>query len=88
MMMTYNGKHHWVFPLIPTACAFAKRGGYFWEMEKAQIEVFQAQGDFLDHLEVRKVAESKIQMLRGKVENLNRVFLQCGTQFEILSREW
>ena len=28
-MMTYNEKHHWVLPLVPTACDYAKLGGYF-----------------------------------------------------------
>ena len=28
-MMTYNGKHHWVFPLVPTAGAYAKLNDYF-----------------------------------------------------------
>ena len=23
-MVTYNEKHHWVFPLVPTACAYTK----------------------------------------------------------------
>ena len=32
-MMTYNEKHHWVFPLVPTACAYAKLNGYFLENE-------------------------------------------------------
>ena len=28
-MMTYNAKRRWVFPLVPTACAFDKLGDYF-----------------------------------------------------------
>ena len=43
-MMTYNGERRWVFPLVPTAYAYAKLCGYFGEMRKAQIEVPQAQG--------------------------------------------
>ena len=31
-MMTYNGKHHWVFPLVPAACAYAKLNDYYWEL--------------------------------------------------------
>ena len=67
-MMTYNGKHHWVFPLVPTACAYAKLNGYFWEIKQGQIEVLQAQGDFWDYLEVRKVTKSKSHKLQGKWE--------------------
>ena len=29
-MMTYNGGDHWVVPLVPTACAFAKLEDYFF----------------------------------------------------------
>merc|ERR1712112_198106 len=45
-MMTYNGKHHLVIPLVPTDCAYTKLNDYFWEMQKEQIEVLQVQGDF------------------------------------------
>ena len=31
-MMTFNEKRHWVFPLVPTSCDYAKVGDYFWEM--------------------------------------------------------
>ena len=33
-MMTYNGKHHLVLPIVPTACAYAKLNGYFRKMQK------------------------------------------------------
>ena len=33
-MMTYNEKHHRVFPLVPTACAYAKLNGYCGQMQK------------------------------------------------------
>ena len=33
-MMTYNEKHHWVFPLVPTACAYTKLNDYFRKMQK------------------------------------------------------
>ena len=35
-MMTYNGKHHWLFPLAPTSCAYAKLDGYFWKIQKIE----------------------------------------------------
>merc|ERR1712112_14123 len=72
-MMTYNEKHHWVFPLVPTACAYTKLNDYFWEIKQEQIEVSQAQGDFGDHLEVRKVTKSKSHKLHGKVEKCKSV---------------
>ena len=65
-------KHHLVFPLLPTSCAYAKLNGYFWEMQKEHIEISQVQGDFWDHLEVRKVTKSKSQKLRGEGENAKR----------------
>ena len=43
-MVTYNGKHRWVFPLVPTAGAYAKQDEYFWKMQKARIIVLQVQG--------------------------------------------
>ena len=58
-MMTFNEKHHWVFPLVPTSCDYAKLDDYFGKMQKSEIEAMQAQGDFGDHLEVRKVNKSK-----------------------------
>ena len=66
--MTYNEKHHWVFPLVPTACAYAEPDGYFWKMPKSQIIDLHAQGDFGGHLNVRKVTKSKRRRLRGKSE--------------------
>ena len=45
-MMTYNEEHHWVFPLVPTACAYTKLNDYFWKIQKKQIEISQVQGDF------------------------------------------
>ena len=31
---TFNEKHRWVFPPVPTACAYAKLDGYFRKMKK------------------------------------------------------
>ena len=36
-MMTYNEKNHWVFPLVPTACAYAKLNDYFWKMQRGKL---------------------------------------------------
>ena len=71
--MTSNDKHRWVFPLVPTACAYAKLDDYFRKMQKKQIEVLQTQGDFSETQEVRKVSKSKQNRERnrmGKFTNL------------------
>ena len=44
----------------------------FGKIKQDQIEVLQAQGDFGDHLDDRKVAKGKSHKLQGKVENVNR----------------
>ena len=75
--MTYNGKHHWVFPLVATACSYAKLNDYFRKIQKGQIEISQVQGDFGDHLEVRKVTKGESRKLQGQVENANRLFRKC-----------
>ena len=66
-MMTFNEKHHWVFSLVPTSCSYAKLGGYFAKLQKSQMAALQAQGDFADHLEVRKVAKTKNRRLGSKM---------------------
>ena len=73
-MMTYNGKHHWVFPLLPTDCAYAALGEYFGKLQKSQISALQAHGDFGCHLEVRKVTKSKSRRLESKMEIQNDNF--------------
>ena len=45
-MMTSNGKNHWVFPLCPTSCAYAKSNGYFGKLRGSEIDVLEVQGDF------------------------------------------
>ena len=42
-MMTYNWKHHWVFPLVPTACAYAKLNDYFWKMQRGKLGFLKVQ---------------------------------------------
>ena len=68
-MMTSNDKHRWVFPLVPTACAYAKLGEYFGKLRKAEIDVMQMQGGFGEHSEVGKVATSKNQQIMSEMEN-------------------
>ena len=42
--MAFNGKRHWVFPLVPTASDYAKLGGYIGELQKSAIEGLQMMG--------------------------------------------
>ena len=45
-MMTFNERYHWVFTLIPTACARNKSDEYFGELQKSEIEALQTQEYF------------------------------------------
>ena len=45
-LMTFNEKRHRVFPLAPTACAYAKLNEYFAKLQNAKIAALQAQGAF------------------------------------------
>ena len=71
--MTFNDKHHWVFPLVPTACAYTKLGEYFRKMQKHQIEVLQTRGDFSETQEVRKVSKSKQNRERNRMEKFTNI---------------
>ena len=64
---TYNEKHHWVFPLVPTASAFGKMGDCFSEKCKSADRGFTSAGDLRGHLEVRKVTRSKTQRSQWKL---------------------
>ena len=48
--VTFNGKRHWVFPLVPTGSARAKLKEYFGQLQNWKIVVFRAQGDFGENL--------------------------------------
>ena len=76
--MTFNDKHHWVFPLVPTACAYTKLGEYFRKMQKHQIEVLQTQGDFSETQEVRKVSKSKQNRERNRMEKFTNIISDLG----------
>ena len=71
--MTFNDKHHWVFPLVPNACAYAKLDDYFRKMQKNQIEVLHTQADFLEVHEVRKVSKSKQNRERNRIEKFTNL---------------
>ena len=45
-MMTYNGKHRWVFHLVSTACAFDKLDDYFSGSAKSANRSFASAGGF------------------------------------------
>ena len=88
-MRTYNEKHHWVFPLAPTACAYTKMGGYFLEnAKKRKLKYCKRLGDFGCHLEVRNVAKSKSQRLPGKWENPKTIIPDMEIRCEIPLRGW
>ena len=86
-MMTYNEKHHWALPLLPTACAYAKLRDYFRKIQKEQIEILQVQGDFGGHLGVRKVTKAKAKKIQGGVEDENRLFRKWKMRYKIRLRE-
>ena len=64
--MPFNGNHRWVFPLAPTARAYAKLNGYFGKLQNSKIGVLQAQWDFGGDLSVRNASRVQKQRLRGK----------------------
>ena len=71
-MMTFNEKNRWVFPLVPTAFAYAKSNEYFGKLQNSKIEVLQAQGDFGGDLSVRKVLRVNINDCKVKWNAINR----------------
>ena len=67
-MVTFNEKHRWVFPLVPTACAYAKLNEYIGKLRGLRIGVLQVQGDFLGGiLPIREVLRTKHRRLRSKM---------------------
>ena len=45
-MTTFNEKHHWVFPLVPTAGAYAKLDDYFGKCENRKLMSGMCRGGF------------------------------------------
>ena len=45
-MVTYNGEHRRVCPLVPTACSYNKLDKYFGKLQKSQISALHVQGEF------------------------------------------
>ena len=64
-MMTFNAKNRWVFPLVPTSCAYDKLNEYFRKLRNSKIEAMQAQGDFGGNL-------SAMEVLRAKKSTISR----------------
>ena len=58
-MATFNEKHHWVFPLVPTSSDRDKSNEYFRKLLGLGIEVLQVQGDFGKNLSAREVLRAK-----------------------------
>ena len=62
--MTFNDKNRWVFPLVPTACAYAKLGGYFRKMQKGKLkycEVARQAEDPMGETTLRRIPERPIE---------------------------
>ena len=72
-MMTFNEKHHWVFPLVPTACSYAKLGGYLGKLQKSQMEGLQVQG-FFGSFGSPESGQSQNRRLGVKMETQKRLF--------------
>ena len=45
-MVTFHENRHWAFPLVPTACAYAKPGEYFGKLRSAGTTAVQMHGRF------------------------------------------
>ena len=65
--MNFNEKHHWLLPLVPTSCAYAKLAGYIGKLLNAKITALQLQGDFGGHLDMKKVTNTQNQRLEIKM---------------------
>ena len=66
-MMTFNEKNHWVLPLVPTACAYAKLNEYFAKLRGLEIEVPQVHCDTVGNLSAQKVGWEKQQRMKSKM---------------------
>ena len=86
--MTFNEEHRWVFPLVPTACDYAKLDEYFGKLRNAKIAALQAHGDFGNHLEARKVTKTKNRRLESKMEKSKAIVSAMKDTMQILLRKW
>ena len=82
-MMAFNEKHHWVFPLAPTACDYSKFDEYLGKLREAEIDVTQTQGDLGGNLAVRKVSETKSKIVEqnGEIRSDNFGYERHNSKF-------
>ena len=73
-MMTYNEKHHWVFPLFPTACDYAKLDAYFGELQNRKWGYCKRRGIFWPIWKFGNGPEPKIECRKAKWEIRNDCF--------------
>ena len=59
-MMTFDGDHRWVFPVVANSCEYATLSEYFGGLKEKAIEVLTDMGDI----------ESEHEM--GKYRNKNK----------------
>ena len=77
-MMAFSEKHHCVFPLAPTSCAYTKLNEYFGKLRGLGIEDLQVQGDFGGNLSVREVLRKKHQRLPSKMKRRKTAISDMG----------
>ena len=70
--MTFNEKHHWVFPLVPTACACAKLDEYFGKIAECKNYGHAGAGRFRGPFGSEKGYQnqkSKIREQNGEIQS-------------------
>ena len=82
-MMNFNEKHRWLFPLVPTACAYTKLGEYFGKSRKSEIEALQIQGDFGGNSAGWVVAKTKNQRSMSTMGKSKAIISDIEAQFKI-----
>jgi len=93
MMTTYNEKHHWVFPLSPTSCAYAKLNDYFSENAKGANRGFAGTGGFwgpFGSSESNKKKKPKVTRVSWKCKSIisemkNAIRNTCARMVNVLS---
>ena len=86
-MMTYNEKHHWVFPLVPTDSAYAKLNDYFGGMQKGKLR-FCRFGGFLGPFGSSRSNKNQKPEVTRKGEKIQIDHFRNEIQFGIRLREW
>ena len=78
VIMTFNEKHHWVFPLTPTSFSYTKLNGRFGKLQKSEMEVLKMCGDFGANLAAREVIRTNKQWALSKMENQKSIISHIG----------